>query len=125
MDENQTDISLMSIGLGLGQTVKWKNQSLSINASYINFGFYHSILKSNIDFEKPINGISGELVYRLKTKKGLLKSYFASDYSDNLLNIYDFDIMGKTNIGIENFNDLKIGDTLECYYTEEIKPELD
>jgi translation initiation factor IF-2 len=28
-------------------------------------------------------------------------------------------------IGIENFNDLKLGDTLECYYTEEIKPELD
>ena len=28
-------------------------------------------------------------------------------------------------IGIENFNDLKIGDNLECYYTEEIKPELD
>ena len=28
-------------------------------------------------------------------------------------------------IGIENFNDLKIGDTLECYYTKEIKPELD
>ncbi|MFC1876133.1 translation initiation factor IF-2 [Thermodesulfobacteriota bacterium] len=28
-------------------------------------------------------------------------------------------------IGIENYNDLKIGDTLECYYTEEIKPELD
>jgi translation initiation factor IF-2 len=27
-------------------------------------------------------------------------------------------------IGIENFNDIKIGDTLECYYTEEIKPEL-
>jgi translation initiation factor IF-2 len=28
-------------------------------------------------------------------------------------------------IGIENFNDIKIGDTLECYYTEEIRPELD
>jgi len=28
-------------------------------------------------------------------------------------------------IGIENFNDIKIGDNLECYYTEEIKPELD
>lgn len=28
-------------------------------------------------------------------------------------------------IGIENYNDLKIGDTLECYYTKEIKPELD
>ncbi len=27
-------------------------------------------------------------------------------------------------IGIENFNDLKLGDTIECYYTEEIRPEL-
>ncbi len=28
-------------------------------------------------------------------------------------------------IGIENFNDIKIGDSLECYYIEEIKPELE
>jgi translation initiation factor IF-2 len=28
-------------------------------------------------------------------------------------------------IGIENYNDIKIGDTLECYYLEEIKPELE
>jgi translation initiation factor IF-2 len=28
-------------------------------------------------------------------------------------------------IGIERFNDVKIGDTLECYYLEEIKPELE
>jgi len=27
-------------------------------------------------------------------------------------------------IGIENFNDIKVGDTIECYYLEEIKPEL-
>ena len=27
-------------------------------------------------------------------------------------------------IGIENFNDIKVGDTIECYYVEEIKPEL-
>ena len=28
-------------------------------------------------------------------------------------------------IGIENYNDLKVGDILECYYLEEIKPELE
>jgi translation initiation factor IF-2 len=28
-------------------------------------------------------------------------------------------------IGIERFNDVKIGDMLECYYLEEIKPELE
>jgi translation initiation factor IF-2 len=27
-------------------------------------------------------------------------------------------------IGIENFNDIKIGDTIECYYLEEIRPEI-
>ena len=28
-------------------------------------------------------------------------------------------------IGIENFNDIKIGDVLECFYMEEIKPEIE
>jgi translation initiation factor IF-2 len=28
-------------------------------------------------------------------------------------------------VGIENFNDIKIGDVLECYYLEEIKPEVE
>jgi translation initiation factor IF-2 len=27
-------------------------------------------------------------------------------------------------VGVENFNDLKVGDVLECYYLEEIKPEV-
>ncbi|MGD8261395.1 MAG: translation initiation factor IF-2, partial [Desulfobacterales bacterium] len=28
-------------------------------------------------------------------------------------------------IGIENFNDIKVGDVIECYYLEEIKPTID
>ena len=28
-------------------------------------------------------------------------------------------------IGVENFNDIKVGDVLECYYLEEIRPALD
>ncbi|MDJ0808610.1 MAG: translation initiation factor IF-2 [Desulfobacterales bacterium] len=28
-------------------------------------------------------------------------------------------------IGIENFNDIKVGDVIECYYLEEIRPEID
>jgi translation initiation factor IF-2 len=28
-------------------------------------------------------------------------------------------------IGIENFNDIKVGDVLECFYLEEIKPEIE
>ena len=28
-------------------------------------------------------------------------------------------------IGIENYNDVKVGDIIECYYLEEIRPELE
>ncbi len=28
-------------------------------------------------------------------------------------------------IGIENFNDIKVGDVIECYYLEEIRPEIE
>jgi translation initiation factor IF-2 len=28
-------------------------------------------------------------------------------------------------IGVENFNDIKVGDVLECYYLEEIKPQIE
>jgi translation initiation factor IF-2 len=28
-------------------------------------------------------------------------------------------------IGIENFNDIKVGDTIDCYYLEEIRPEIE
>ena len=28
-------------------------------------------------------------------------------------------------IGVENFNDIKVGDVLECYYLEEIRPQID
>ncbi len=27
-------------------------------------------------------------------------------------------------IGIENYNDIKLGDVIECYYMEEIKPVI-
>jgi translation initiation factor IF-2 len=27
-------------------------------------------------------------------------------------------------IGIENFNDIKVGDIIECFFLEEIKPEI-
>jgi translation initiation factor IF-2 len=28
-------------------------------------------------------------------------------------------------IGIKNYNDIKLGDIIECYYVEEIKPEFE
>ena len=79
--EEKTDISLMTVGLGIGNTQKWKESSLSINASYINLAPYQKIFKDNNTWHKPVQSLGGEAVYRHKLKNyGLLKLYGAFSY---------------------------------------------
>lgn len=79
--QEKTDISIMSVGLGVGNTQKWKNNSISVNASYINLAPYVALFPDRNNWEKPYEGASGEAVYRHKFKNGLLKSYVAFDAS--------------------------------------------
>ncbi|MCH4565681.1 Plug domain-containing protein, partial [Halomonas sp. EGI 63088] len=45
-DQEKTDISIMTLGGGVGNTQMWGENSLSINASYINLGPYFSLFKT-------------------------------------------------------------------------------
>lgn len=83
-EQEKTDISLMSVGGGLGHTEIWNKQSLSINTSYINLAPYEALLPSdqNVEWIKPYESLSGEAVYRFKLNKGLLKFYTAFNYSN-------------------------------------------
>ncbi len=84
-DLEKTDIGVMTVGLGLGNTQKWKNNcsdsssealgSLSVNTSYINLQPYQSLLPDNIEWIKPYESIGGESVFRQKLDRGLLKFY--------------------------------------------------
>lgn len=74
-DLEKTDIGVMTVGLGLGNTQKWKNNSLSVNTSYINLQPYQSLLPDNIEWIKPYESIGGETVFRQKLDRGLLKFY--------------------------------------------------
>lgn len=83
-EQEKTDISLMSVGGGLGHTEIWNKQSLSINTSYINLAPYEALLPSdqNVEWIKPYESLSGEAVYRFKLNKGLFKFYTAFNYSN-------------------------------------------
>ncbi|MBX9807534.1 MAG: TonB-dependent receptor, partial [Flavobacteriaceae bacterium] len=74
-DLEKTDIGVMTVGLGLGNTQKWKNNSLSVNTSYINLQPYQSLLPDNIEWIKPYESFGGETVFRQKFDRGLLKFY--------------------------------------------------
>lgn len=81
-DEERTDISVMTVGLGLGKTQKWGRSSLNYNASYLNLQPYQWVVPQNVKWNKPYQTFSGETVYRFKTSNGVLKVYAAFDRSD-------------------------------------------
>jgi len=77
--QEKTDISIMSVGVGLGNTQKWENSSLSVNAGYFNLAPYVALFPDRNDWEKPFESFSGESVFRRKFDKGLVKFYAAFD----------------------------------------------
>jgi len=80
-DQNKTDISLMTVGLGIGNTQKWAKSSLSVNAAYIDLAPYQKAIPQNVDWNRPYQGLSGETVYRYGFNNGMLKLYAAFDAS--------------------------------------------
>ncbi|MAO34805.1 MAG: TonB-dependent receptor, partial [Zunongwangia sp.] len=80
-EEDNTELSFMSLGLGIGKTKNWEKSSITLNASYVNLGPYQSLIDQNIKFDKPFQPIAGEAVFRNQFENGLLKVYTAYDYS--------------------------------------------
>lgn len=101
--QEQTDIALMTVGLGLGNTQKWDKSSLSFNAAYINLEPYQLIIPQNVDWNKPYQSFSGETVYRYKTETGLFKTYAAFDHSD--FDLYQNDINSPAPVRVDIAND--------------------
>ena len=102
--QNQTDISIMTVGAGLGKTKKWKNSSLTFNTSYINLAPYQALIPQNLDWNKPVEAASGESVFRTKIKNGLLKVYAAFDKTNFDINQKDINFEDKIRVAITNDN---------------------
>ncbi len=79
--QNETNLSFLSLGGGIGHTKKWKKDALTINTQYINLAPYNELAPDINVWNKPFESISGEAVYRHETKNGLLKFYTAYDFS--------------------------------------------
>lgn len=103
-DQDKTDYSFMTVGLGIGRTKKWNKSSLSFNTSYINLQPYQWMVPQKVDWNKPYQGISGEAVYRRKFDNGLLKIYGAFDYSVFDLNQENINSVNKSRISNKNNN---------------------
>lgn len=103
-DQNKTDISLMTVGLGIGNTQKWEKSSLSVNASYVNLAPYQVAVPQAVDWNRAYQSISGEMVYRYHFNNGTLKTYMAFDAADFDLNQEDINRPEKIRVDVRNNN---------------------
>lgn len=102
--ETETNLSIMSLGLGLGHSQQWDNQSMSVNMSYTNLTPYNWIFPDRINWTDPYSGFSGEGVYRYQTDHGLIKSYIAGDISQFALLQNNLDNPVDDVVAIQNKN---------------------
>ncbi len=113
-DQEKTDISLMTLGVGFGNTQKWeakdsenswnKGRSISVNATYINLAPYVALFPDRNDWQKPYEGFSGETVFRQKLKKGLLKVYAAFDATNFEVTQEDINLPDGLHFKLKNNN---------------------
>lgn len=103
-DQNKTDISIMSVGGGLGITRKWEKSSLSVSTSYINLAPYVALFPNRNTFNKPFETLSGEAVYRYRTTNGLFKLYAAGDTTNFNITQEDINTPEGFDFGLKNTN---------------------
>jgi len=99
----QTEVSVMTVGLGLSNTQKWEKSSLSVNAAYTNLQHYQWIVPQNVSWIKPYQSGAGEGVYRYKFNSGLLKVYAAFDHAN--FSLYQDDVNEPLPVKIDMKND--------------------
>lgn len=103
-DQNKTEIALMTVGLGIGNTQKWKKSSLSVNANYINLAPYQAVIPQNMDWNSPFQSLSGETVYRYNFNNGILKVYAAFDSSKFDINQENINSPEKIRVDLNDTN---------------------
>ena len=81
--QTETNISVMSVGAGLGHTQKWKKSSLSLSSNYINLAPYLELIPNNeqAKFTRPYKNLGGEAIYRKHLKNGIFKWYAAYEHT--------------------------------------------
>lgn len=89
LQQNKTDIGIMSVGLNLGKAKKWKTNSFSFNSTYINLQPYQWIVPQRVNWNKAYQGGSGESVFKQNFNKGIFKFYSAFDFTTFDLNQFN------------------------------------
>ena len=102
--KEKTDISFMTVGLGLANTQVWGKNSLSVNTAYLNLEPYQQLVPQNVVWNKPYQSLSGEAVFRHQFTNGMFKLYAAFDASQFDINQESINAPYTTEVNLNNTN---------------------
>ncbi|EAY31231.1 TonB-dependent receptor [Microscilla marina] len=97
-EKTQTNIDLMTVGVGAGHTQRWKNTSLSLNTRYTNLEPVFQLIPQNADWKRAPESVDGSIIFRQKTSKtGIFKLYSTYNQSNLAMNYQDISLENTTN----------------------------
>jgi hypothetical protein len=86
-EKTTTGISLLSVGGGIDQNIRFKNSSITVGGYYYNLSPIYSLIKQNHDYVKAPEQLGGNIQYKSKTSEtGMFKIY--ASYSRTNLALY-------------------------------------
>ena len=86
-----TGISVLSVGGGIDQNIRFKNSALSIGAAYYNLAPTYRVTQQQNNFVKAPEQMSGSIQYKHKTSEtGMFKFY--ATYGETTLALYQDNI---------------------------------
>lgn len=104
-EQDQFDLSLMTIGPEIAGTKLWKNGAITATLSYMNLKPYMELVPQNYDWKKAPENTSAAFSIRQKTgKTGMLKVYGSFDNSNFSLAQKDLDLDKMIDYNLDNKN---------------------
>jgi len=89
-EKTTTGISLLSVGGGVDQNIRYKNSSITVGGYYYNLSPVYNLIKQQTNFVKAPEQLGGNVHYKLKTSEtGMLKVYAA--YSKSKFSLMEND----------------------------------
>lgn len=104
IENPKADLSFSSIGLGLSNTSRWKNSSVSLNTNYTNLKPYSEIIQQKINWTKPYESLSGEMIYKHQFPSAFLNVYVSYSFENMGLKQEDINYSKEVNVKKETKN---------------------
>ncbi|MEO5911777.1 MAG: TonB-dependent receptor [Pelobium sp.] len=102
-EKTTTDISLMTVGAGLDQNIRFKNSSLTFGGSYLNLKPAYSVFKQETHWNKEPVSLGGTIIYKWKVSEtGMIKSY--TEYANSEVSLNTPNLNTQTNSLFSNKN---------------------